>query len=501
MRPTTGQIDDLLAEIRDTVARGERALVTTLTKKMAEDLADYLAELGIKVQWLHSEVDTLERVEILRDLRLGVYDVLVGINLLREGLDLPEVTLVAILDADKEGFLRSGGSLIQVIGRAARNIGGRVIMYADRETDSMRAAIEETSRRREKQVAYNTEHGIVPETIIKEIRDINSGLRRVAEERAELDVAGKEPEELASMMTRLEAQMKEAARNLEFERAAALRDEILQLRRLREELAAAPGSIPADVYAAAAEAGEFGTIRRGGRRARSSAPRRGRTSSPPDRAAGRRAAAGRREPTMAGTMPHAIFVETGIDDGATVAAYAAELPGCAVFAASDVEATNEMPRRVARFVDWLRASGEEAPDLRGRQLVRGRAGRGCRRQAGGASASTTCRRATRSSAATCTGWSWPASCSPTGSTPPGRRRQRTRWSGSSGRTSRSPSQLGGNAGGAQRRPDRPPLRGARRADRGARGGRRHGRRRATRAAAGDRRRPAPRRRAAAERTR
>jgi excinuclease ABC subunit B len=258
VRPTNGQIDDLLAEIRDTVARGERALVTTLTKKMAEDLADYLAELGVMVQWMHSEVDTLERVEILRDLRLGVYDVLVGINLLREGLDLPEVTLVAILDADKEGFLRSGGSLIQVIGRAARNIGGRVIMYADRETDSMRAAIEETNRRREKQVAYNQEHGIVPETIIKEIRDINSGLRRVAEERAELDVAGKEPEELASMMTRLEAQMKEAARNLEFERAAALRDEILQLRRLREELAAAPGSIPADVYAAAAEAGEFG---------------------------------------------------------------------------------------------------------------------------------------------------------------------------------------------------------------------------------------------------
>jgi excinuclease ABC subunit B len=184
--------------------------------------------------------------------------VLVGINLLREGLDLPEVTLVAILDADKEGFLRSGGSLIQVIGRAARNIGGRVIMYADRETDSMRAAIDETTRRREKQVAYNTEHGIVPETIIKEIRDINSGLRRVAEERTELDVAGKEPAELASMMTRLEAQMKQAARNLEFERAAALRDEILQLRRLREELAAAPGSIPADVYAAAAEAGEFG---------------------------------------------------------------------------------------------------------------------------------------------------------------------------------------------------------------------------------------------------
>ncbi|HEX6139426.1 MAG TPA: excinuclease ABC subunit UvrB, partial [Candidatus Limnocylindria bacterium] len=258
VRPTAGQIDDLIAEIRDTVARGERVLVTTLTKKMAEDLADYLAELGIKVQWLHSEVDTLERVEILRDLRLGVYDVLVGINLLREGLDLPEVTLVAILDADKEGFLRSGGSLIQVIGRAARNVGGRVIMYADRVTDSMRAAIDETDRRRTKQIAYNQEHGIVPETITKAIRDIHEGLRRVAEERAELQVAGKEPEELAEMMGRLEAQMKEAARNLEFERAAALRDEILQLRRLREELNAAPGSIPADVYAAAAGAATDG---------------------------------------------------------------------------------------------------------------------------------------------------------------------------------------------------------------------------------------------------
>ncbi len=263
VRPTSGQIDDLLGEIRETVARGERVLVTILTKKMAEDLADYLAELGIKVQWLHSEVDTLERVEILRDLRLGVYDVLVGINLLREGLDLPEVTLVAILDADKEGFLRSGGSLIQVIGRAARNIGGRVIMYADRVTDSMQKAIDETDRRREKQTAYNAEHGIRPETIIKEIRDIHEGLRRVAEERAELQVEGKEPAELAEMMARLEAQMKEAARNLEFERAAALRDEILQLRRLREELAAAPGDIPAEVYAAAAEAGDGRNGRRG----------------------------------------------------------------------------------------------------------------------------------------------------------------------------------------------------------------------------------------------
>ena len=261
VRPTAGQIDDLLAEIRATVERGERALVTTLTKKMAEDLADYLAELGIKVQWLHSEVDTLERVEILRDLRLGVYDVLVGINLLREGLDLPEVTLVAILDADKEGFLRSGGSLIQVIGRAARNIGGRVIMYADRVTDSMRKAMDETDRRREKQVAYNAEHGIVPETIIKEIRAIHESLRRVAEARATLDVGDSSMEEVAQMAARLEAQMKEAARNLEFERAAALRDEVLQLRRLREELDAAPGTIPADVYAAAADDREGGDDR------------------------------------------------------------------------------------------------------------------------------------------------------------------------------------------------------------------------------------------------
>ncbi|MDQ3879952.1 MAG: excinuclease ABC subunit UvrB, partial [Chloroflexota bacterium] len=252
VRPTANQIDDLLDEIRATVERRERVLVTTLTKKMAEDLADYLAELGIKVQYLHSEVDTLDRVEILRDLRLGVYDVLVGINLLREGLDLPEVTLVAILDADKEGFLRSGGSLIQVIGRAARNVGGRVIMYADHVTDSMRAAIDETDRRRAKQLAYNAEHGIRPETVTKGIRDIHERLRQVAEKQAEVELSERAPEELRAMMGRLEAQMKEAARNLEFERAAALRDEILQLRRLREELAAAPGTIPADVYAAAA---------------------------------------------------------------------------------------------------------------------------------------------------------------------------------------------------------------------------------------------------------
>ncbi|MBM4408214.1 MAG: excinuclease ABC subunit UvrB, partial [Chloroflexi bacterium] len=240
VKPTEGQIDDLLEQIRGRVEHGERAIVTTLTKKMAEDLTDYLRELGVKVQYLHSEVDTLERVQILRDLRLGVYDVIVGINLLREGIDLPEVTLVAILDADKEGFLRSAWSLIQMIGRAARNVGGEVVMYADAMTESMRAAIDETNRRRAVQQAYNREHGIQPATIIKGIRDINERLRAVAEttvvytserqEVAERAIAQQNTAAIEKLVSQMEADMKAAARQLEFERAAALRDEIQQIR-------------------------------------------------------------------------------------------------------------------------------------------------------------------------------------------------------------------------------------------------------------------------------
>jgi len=240
VRPVEGQIDDLIGEIKDRVERGERTLVTTLTKRMAEDLSDYLLEMGSKVHYLHSEINTLERVGILRDLRLGVFDVVVGINLLREGLDLPEVSLVAILDADKQGFLRSQTALIQTIGRAARHVSGQVLMYADRITDAMRAAIDETNRRRAKQVAYNEEHGIEPATIVKSIRDLTDRLsaHTVAESKAEYrvdGVAALPKRELENMIKTLEERMKTAAKALEFETAAALRDQIFELRSILAE--------------------------------------------------------------------------------------------------------------------------------------------------------------------------------------------------------------------------------------------------------------------------
>jgi len=240
IRATQGQIDDLVAEIRRRTEAGERVLVTTLTKRMAEDLADYILELGIKVQYLHSEVETLERVGILRDLRMGVFDVLVGINLLREGLDLPEVSLVAILDADKEGFLRSDTALIQTIGRAARNVNGKVIMYADNVTDSMKRAIDETNRRRAKQEAYNQAHHIEPVSIIKGIHDITERLKSsaIAEAPAEYRTRQGTPlpkNEIKKVIAELDNQMRAAAKELEFERAAALRDQILELRAILAE--------------------------------------------------------------------------------------------------------------------------------------------------------------------------------------------------------------------------------------------------------------------------
>ena len=248
VKPTKGQIDDLIEQINKRVTNGDRVLVTTLTKKMSEDLTDYLLELGVKVRYLHSEVDTIERIEILRDLRLGEFDVLIGINLLREGLDLPEVSLVAILDADKEGFLRSETALVQTIGRAARNVDGQVIMYADKITDSMQRAISETNRRRGLQEAYNREHGINPQTIRKAVTDIlatlrgtsgapvpGNGKRSTARDKVRSNLAELPADELGRLVLTLEEEMKEAAADLRFEYAARLRDEIKELRReLRE---------------------------------------------------------------------------------------------------------------------------------------------------------------------------------------------------------------------------------------------------------------------------
>ncbi|MBI4331909.1 MAG: excinuclease ABC subunit UvrB [Chloroflexi bacterium] len=233
VKPIEGQIDDLMHQIKVRTGRKERCLVTTMTKRLAEELADYLKEMGVRTHYLHSEIQTLERVEILRDLRLGVYDVVVGINLLREGLDLPEVSLVAILDADKEGYLRSKEALIQTMGRAARHVEGHVIMYADGMTGSMKAAVEETYRRRKIQIAYNKEHGITPQGIKKAIKDITERVRMVAEAKTPYEAGGKpvSKEEVFRLVKDLEGQMKGAARNLEFEKAALLRDRIVELKR------------------------------------------------------------------------------------------------------------------------------------------------------------------------------------------------------------------------------------------------------------------------------
>jgi excinuclease ABC subunit B len=233
VRPVRAQVDDLLSEIRLRTQSGERVLVTTLTKRMAEDLTDYLSEHGVKVRYLHSDIETVERSEIIRDLRLGKFDVIVGINLLREGLDMPEVSLVAILDADKEGFLRSEGSLIQTIGRAARNVSGKAILYADQRTGSIERAIAETDRRRTKQIEFNTEHGITPRTIVKAVGDVMEGARSVHEgssQYAGSDDAFMAPEQAVKRIKKLEAEMMKLARNLEFEQAARLRDEIQKLR-------------------------------------------------------------------------------------------------------------------------------------------------------------------------------------------------------------------------------------------------------------------------------
>ena len=247
VRPVEHQVDDLLAECRTTIAKGGRVLVTTLTKRMAEDLTDYLHEAGIKVRYLHSDVDTLERIEIIRDLRVGAFDVLIGINLLREGLDIPECSLVAILDADKEGFLRSRTSLIQTIGRAARNVEGRVLLYADKMTDSLRYAIEETARRREKQMAWNEAHGITPKSVRKNIGDIVSSVFEqdyvTITPDEDLGVAEFVGQDLDAAIAGLEKRMRQAAADLEFETAARLRDEVKRLEAIQLGLEPPPAPV------------------------------------------------------------------------------------------------------------------------------------------------------------------------------------------------------------------------------------------------------------------
>lgn len=238
VRPVEGQIDDLVGEVNKEIGRKNKVLITTLTKRMAEDLTDYMREVGIRVRYLHSDIDTLERTEIVRDMRLDVFDVLVGINLLREGLDIPEITLVAILDADKEGFLRSETSLIQTIGRAARNAEGHVIMYADTITDSMRLAIDETERRRKVQMQYNEEHGITPQTIKKSVRDLIAVSKKVAAEelRMEKDPESMSEKELKKLIQDMTKQMKKAAAELNFEAAAELRDKLVEMKKMLNNL-------------------------------------------------------------------------------------------------------------------------------------------------------------------------------------------------------------------------------------------------------------------------
>ena len=235
VRPATTQIDDVLTEINERVKDGERVLVTTLTKRMSEELTDFLSEHGIRVRYLHSDIDTVERVEIIRDLRAGIFDVLVGINLLREGLDIPEVSLVAILDADKEGFLRSTRSLIQTIGRAARNVRGKAILYADKITDSMKAAINETERRRAKQTEFNREHGIVPKSVVKEVRDIIDGVYKPLDEKKverKRSLHVEDAKDVAREMRETEKKMYEAAKDLDFESAAMYRDKLVALKQM-----------------------------------------------------------------------------------------------------------------------------------------------------------------------------------------------------------------------------------------------------------------------------
>jgi excinuclease ABC subunit B len=281
IRPVSGQVDDLLVEIRERTKRNERVLCTTLTKRMAEDLTDYYRELGVRIRYLHSDVDTLERIDILRDLRLGEFDVLVGINLLREGLDLPEVSLVAIFDADKEGFLRSPRSLIQTIGRAARNVNGRVMMYADRITAAMKQAMDETSRRRTIQEQYNLDHGITPTTIVRAVMNINPAAGTI--DYYEVPKYGKgthggggargaknvRPEDVAERISEIRAEMFAAAENLEFEKAAKLRDE---LKRIEADIGGAEGALATaagaegfDPYATKAKTKTKGGAASGGR--------------------------------------------------------------------------------------------------------------------------------------------------------------------------------------------------------------------------------------------